>query len=174
MKTPQILLLSLFLSGNTFLSAQNFRIGGGLDYNVDVKRTGLFFRGSVTPDSLWRIAGTFNYFFDGGAKTSKYEFAIDGHLFFWEHKRLRSYLIGGVNLYHFRDARTVDENGAPPPPRGNHFGLNMGAGIETKMNDQIYPFTELKVSVGDGSLFGVFVGFTYHLQGKLPKGTLTD
>lgn len=160
--------LAFFLTGLGAVHAQlrpPIALGGGLDYNVDVRRTGLFLRGAVAPDTLWRVAGTFNYFFEGRAGSSQWELAADAHYFFWENQRLRAYLIGGLNLYHFT------RNAPPGEPdtadrRGNKFGINMGAGLETRLNDRVYPFAEMKVSVGDGSLFGIYVGFTYRLEGR--------
>lgn len=156
-------LLFLFLFfGILACRGQQFALGGGLDYNVDVRRTGLFLRGHVAPDTLWRVAGTFNYFFEGEAGSSQWELAADAHYFFWERQRLRAYLIGGLNLYRY--VRNGSSDDPATDRRGSKFGLNMGAGIQTRLNDRVYPFAEMKVSVGDGSLFGIYAGFTYHLE----------
>ena len=158
----------IYLTFFLFLSVQaraQYTLGGGLDYNVDVKRTGLFLRGTMTPDSLWRLAGTFNYFFQGGSKVTQWELAFDSHYFFFENEKVRSYLIGGINLYHFHSSAPPQED-QTADTRANKFGVNLGAGIQTRLNDRMYPFAEMKVSVGDGSLFGIFVGFTYQLDLK--------
>ena len=158
----KLIVFSLFFLMGRGASAQ-YALGGGLDYNVDVKRSGLFLRGTLRPDSLWRVAGTFNYFFQGSSKTTQWELAFDGHYFFWENARLRSYLIGGVNLYHHHSTALAPDT-PPADERGNKFAINLGAGLQTRLNERVYPFAEMKVSVGDGSLFGVFVGFTYRLE----------
>lgn len=158
----------LFLSIFTFffhvsLSAQ-YHLGGGLDYNVDVKRAGLFVRGTTTIDSLWRGAATFNLFLENGSKATRFEVSADAHYFFWENYRYRSYLIGGINLYHQHFATRGRDTGPPPPVRNNEFGINLGGGIETPLNDRLLAFGEAKVSVGDGSLFGIHIGLLYRLK----------
>lgn len=158
-----VLLFFFILLFHGSLSAQ-YHLGGGLDYNVDVKRVGLFLRGTTTIDSLWRGAGTFNLFLENGSKATRWELAADAHYFFWQNERYRSYLIGGLNLYHQHYATRGRDTNPAPPVRKNEFGINLGAGIETPLSDRVLGFGEAKVSVGDGSLFGIYVGLLYRLK----------
>ncbi len=148
----------------------NLSLGGGLDYNVDVKRTGIFLRGTYDIDESWRGAATFNLFLDSGSRTTQWEVAADAHYFFWSDEvKMSSYLIGGLNLYHrHRSTPALDEDTGGPLPSSssttNHFGINLGAGFQTELSPKLVPFAEAKVSVGNGSLFGISAGLLIRLQ----------
>lgn len=167
----------LFISTLLFLASPllaQYALGGGLSYNVDVKRTGIFLRGTYAPDTLWRAAGTFNYFLDNTTRATRWELSFDIHHFFWSNQRVRSYLVGGLNFFHAHFSDATREIPASDPARDNHFGINLGAGLETSLNESIFPFAEMKVSVGDGSLFGIFAGFTYRFRNKAPGKPAAD
>jgi len=154
MHLPVLLFFVLPLST---LHAQ-YSAGGGLDYNVDVKRTGIFLRGEYQIRPNWSAALSFNYFIEGDSDVTKYEWALDAHRYFWEDGRRRVYFIGGLNLFH--DRRNGAEENAV---RKNNFGLSFGIGGQTELMPRVIPFSEVKVSVGDGSLFGMFLGVRYTL-----------
>lgn len=159
-----LLLIGLFFALLPVAGQAQYALGGGLDYNVDVKRAGIFLRGTYVVDTLWRAAGTFNLFFENGSKATRWELAADAHYFFWGDDKRRSYLIGGLNLFHEHFATAAGETESPPPVRRNLIGLNLGAGIETQLSPHVFPFAEVKVSVGDGSLFGIHAGLLYRFR----------
>lgn len=161
MKPLNILpIVMLLLLGCAQLKAQ-FGLAAGLDYNVDVKRPGFFLRGIYTIDSTWRAAGTFNYFIDNRNGFTNLELAADGHYRFFANRRWRTYLIGGLNLFH----TTIESAEGNRSPK-NKFGINMGLGAQLNLSGPVQPFAEMKVSVGDGSLFGMFIGIQYFFPKK--------
>ncbi len=167
--THRLLWTFIFLATTTAMNAQSkLSLGGGLNYNVDVKRTGVFFRSTYQVDSLWRAAGTFNFFLDNGSGATQWALGLDAHYRFWSDGRgMHSYLIGGLNVFH-KNQQIPAENGAGSPQPStarvsNHLGVNLGAGFQTRLSPSVHPFAEAVVSVGDGSLFGLSLGAVFRL-----------
>ncbi len=157
-KLIPILLPFLLLTASA--NAQ-YGIAGGFDYNVDVKRPGFFVRGLYQIDSSWQAAITFNYFFENREGYTNFELAADAHYRFFQNQRWQTYLIGGLNLLNTTVEATEGTQTQKSKP-----GVNLGLGAQLNLRGPVRPFAEMKVSVGDGSLFGLFVGVQYYFQKK--------
>ena len=157
-KLIPILLPLMMLTASA--SAQ-YGIAGGFDYNVDVKRPGFFVRGLYQIDSTWQAAITFNYFFENRVGYTNFELAADAHYRLFQNQRWHTYLIGGINLLN-----TTEEAAEGARIQKNKPGVNLGLGAQLNLRGPARPFAEMKVSVGDGSLFGLFVGVQYYFQKK--------
>lgn len=159
-----LLLTSLFAILTTGAFAQ-VGIGAGLSFGTDVSEVGIFARGSYQFAEQWRGAATFNYYLagnEGGVSVSFWDINLDAHYLFWENEQFRAYALGGLGIAIISvDANVPSVPGFDYNESTSDFGINLGAGGEYKVNENVRPFAELKFDVGLYNQLVIMAGVKY-------------
>lgn len=148
------LLVLLFVA--TTAQAQ-LSVGGGLGYGFDIEALGIQGRAVYGITDQIRGQADFTYFLEGTDGVTSWEFNVNGNYMLTSSGGFDIYALAGLNFAHV----TVDLG-----PFGNasntDTGLNIGAGAQMGLSDNLNFFGEAKFSLGGSDqLFlgaGVLIG----------------
>ena len=136
MKKICVFTLMLFFTSIMFAQKGEKSIGLDLGYNTTTENTGIGLRFQYNLENRFRIAPSFNYFFENNDH-SGLEANLDAHYLFPLTHGLVMYPVVGLNY------SNIDWDG----DEDGGFGINLGMGIQFPISKQISFGTEYKRAV---------------------------
>ena len=159
------IILPLFGFSQSF-DTSHLRVGGGLVYGTDIDNVGIEINGVYQFDEQWEGGIAFTHFFKKNYATWNV-LDFNGHYTFYsDNNKLSVYGLGGLSLT-FAQAKFPDVtfNGVTvmsgTTVSSTDAGLNLGAGVNYALTDQLNLAPELKVTIANGSYVRMGVTLQY-------------
>ncbi|PHI19123.1 hypothetical protein CEQ90_14520 [Lewinellaceae bacterium SD302] len=163
MKALRYSLFLLLFAGFGLTASAQLSLGGGLGYNLEAEELGINVRGVYGFNETWRGQAGFTYYLAGeGINFS--EFNLNANYVFSDNgDGTLIYALAGINFFRvgFDDINVggIVIDGAS----STETGLNIGAGINLGLSDNISVFGEAKYVISDFDGLGLFAGILYNL-----------
>ncbi|GET22366.1 outer membrane protein [Prolixibacter denitrificans] len=163
------IILPLFGFSQSF-DTSNLRVGGGLVYGTDIDNVGIDINGVYQFNEQWEGGIAFTHFFEKNyANWNVLDF--DGHyIFYSDNSGLNVYGAAGLSVtfakidipgttYTDPNFGTITTPGVTASD--SNLGLNIGAGVNYALTDQLNLAPELKVTIANGSYVRMCVNLQY-------------
>ena len=162
----KLTLLAIITIALTFNSFAQISAGGGLVYGTEQKTIGFNFRGQYSITESIDVVGGLTFYLPNKekqtiffatieSKTSMWAFDVDGHYNFSIMDKLNVYPLAGLNI----TGISVDVNGTKSSD--TEVGLNIGAGANYEISDQLAGFFETKYTIGNFDQAVITLGAVY-------------
>lgn len=163
MKALRYLFFVLLFAGFGTTATAQLAVGGGLAYNLEAEELGINVRAMYDIDGTWRgQAGYIFYLAGDGVNLS--EINLNANYVFSDNGSVKFYGLAGLNFFTvgFDDINV----GGIVFGGGNatETGLNLGAGANFVLSDNISLFGELKYIISDFDGLGLLAGALYHFN----------
>lgn len=147
-----IVLLTFITTINCMCYAQKY-IGGGIAYGTQIESAGIGINGEYFVTDQISIAPSLIYFFPrtfiGDLKFKQTDLNINANYYFETGSEFNIYALGGLNFAVVSVPFFNPFNGERSNNSSTEVGLNIGGGLNYKINDQLLPFVELKYNISD-------------------------
>ncbi len=162
----KLTLLAIITIAFAFNSFAQIRAGGGLVYGTEQKTIGFNLRGQYSITDDIDVVGGLTFYLPNKekqtilfatieSKTTMWAFDVDGHYNFSLIDKLKAYPIAGLNIA----GVSVEVNGTKASD--TEVGLNIGAGANYEISDQLAGFFETKYTIGNFDQAVISLGVLY-------------
>lgn len=149
-----------------FNSFAQISAGGGLVYGTEQETIGFNLRGQYSITESIDVVGGLTFYLPNKekqtilfatieSKTTMWAFDVDGHYNFGIIDKLKVYPLAGLNIA----GVSVDVNGTKASD--TEVGLNIGAGANYEISDQLAGFFETKYTIGNYDQVVISFGVLY-------------
>lgn len=170
MKKFSLISLTLLLTAQLFSQSfdiSNLRVGGGFSYASEINNLGITLNANYSITDEWEAGFSFTHLFEKNyVKWNVIDF--DAHYNFYKlDEKLSFYGLAGLSLTLWKvETPEMSMYGITVPgttASGSDIGLNIGAGANYKITDNLNLAPELRFTVIDGSYirFGVTAQYSF-------------
>lgn len=135
-------------------------LGGGIAYGLDIEEIGIQVKGIYAFDDTWRANADFIFYLDGIEDASVWELNLNGNYVFSSTDDFLVYALAGLNIAGLSVTFLGETVSA------TETGLNIGAGGQLFVSDNVSILGELKYAIGNADQLVIAAGVQFALGGN--------